>query len=75
MVNRRWPLLWSSWLASLGHALNDPLNDFCRRFGHQTAIVDNHLFVDGGFINYKPFDSNSLNNSSETLPAFEPLFN
>jgi hypothetical protein len=25
----------------------DPIKDFCRRFGHQTAMVDNKLFIDG----------------------------
>lgn len=30
----------------------DPLNDFCRRFEHQTTIIDNKLFIDGGLVDY-----------------------
>ncbi|KAK5664257.1 hypothetical protein OQA88_475 [Cercophora sp. LCS_1] len=28
--------------------------NFCRRFGHQTAVIDRKLYVDGGFVNYNP---------------------
>lgn len=30
----------------------DPINDFCRRHLHQTCIVDNKLYIDGGKIYY-----------------------
>ncbi|KAF7544117.1 hypothetical protein G7046_g9852 [Stylonectria norvegica] len=32
----------------------DPINNFCRRWGHQTAVVDDKLYVDGGLITYSP---------------------
>lgn len=42
----------------------DPLRDFCRRFGHATARIDQHLFVDGGLLNWTPLDQNPNNFSS-----------
>ncbi|KAF1931004.1 uncharacterized protein M421DRAFT_57308 [Didymella exigua CBS 183.55] len=30
----------------------DPINDFCRRHLHQTCVVDNKLYIDGGKIYY-----------------------
>ena len=30
----------------------DPLNNFCRRFAHQTTVIGNRLFVDGGLVDY-----------------------
>lgn len=32
--------------------VGDPINDFCRRHLHQTCIVDNKLYIDGGRIYY-----------------------
>ena len=52
-------------LAALSAAQYDPLKDFCRRFGHQSAIVDNRLYIDGGFVNWKPFSAASQNYSSK----------
>ena len=43
----------------------DPLKDFCRRWGHQTAIVDRKLYIDGGLVNYTPFSADSPNATSE----------
>ena len=43
----------------------DPLNDFCRRFGHQTAVVDQKLFIDGGLIDWNPIAQNDQNYTSE----------
>ncbi|KAK3374540.1 hypothetical protein B0H63DRAFT_548764 [Podospora didyma] len=45
----------------------DPLKDFCRRFGHQSAVVDNRLYIDGGFVNWKPFAASSQNYSNPFL--------
>ncbi|KAF2188975.1 hypothetical protein K469DRAFT_684242 [Zopfia rhizophila CBS 207.26] len=39
----------------------DPLKDFCRKFGHQTAIIDNKLYIDGGIVNWNPIQDNPLN--------------
>ncbi|KAK5122577.1 hypothetical protein LTR85_003840 [Meristemomyces frigidus] len=30
----------------------DPLNDFCRRFAHQTTVIGNKLYIDGGLVDY-----------------------
>lgn len=32
---------------------NDPVKNFCRRWGHQSAVVDGRLYIDGGLINYQ----------------------
>ncbi|KAH8429033.1 uncharacterized protein LDX57_006704 [Aspergillus melleus] len=45
----------------------DPLKDFCRRFGHQTAVIDNKLFIDGGFVNYSPLDQNPENYTNSRI--------
>lgn len=36
-------------------AQNDPAKNFCRRWGHQTAVVDRKLYIDGGMINYERY--------------------
>lgn len=43
----------------------DPVRDFCRRWAHQTAVVDRKLYLDGGLVNYKPFSSSSQNATSK----------
>ncbi|KAK0703926.1 hypothetical protein B0T26DRAFT_744582 [Lasiosphaeria miniovina] len=48
-------------LLALSAAQYDPVKDFCRRFGHQSAVVDNKLYVDGGSVNWKPFTESSQN--------------
>ncbi|KAK5655803.1 hypothetical protein OQA88_5341 [Cercophora sp. LCS_1] len=53
--------LIGSCLVPLSFAHYDPLRDFCRRWGHQTAVVDNRLYVDGGWVNWKPFNEESNN--------------
>ena len=42
----------------------DPVKDFCRRFGHQTAVIDRKLYIDGGFMNYNPLSQYPTNYSS-----------
>ena len=49
----------------VSHSQQDPLNDFCRRFGHQTAIVDQKLYIDGGLLNWNPMSQNPLNYTSK----------
>ncbi|SMQ44860.1 unnamed protein product [Zymoseptoria tritici ST99CH_3D7] len=38
--------------ANVTRAQKDPLVDFCRRWSHQTTVVDNKLFIYGGFVTY-----------------------
>jgi len=54
-------LIWKSLLLfGLGFfsqavaAQPDPVKNFCRRFGHQAAVVDRKLYIDGGLLNYSP---------------------
>lgn len=42
----------------------DPIQDFCRRWGHQTAQVDNKLYIDGGQVAWNPISTNPLNYTS-----------
>jgi hypothetical protein len=35
-------------------APQDPILDFCRRYGHQTALVKRKLYIDGGYVNANP---------------------
>lgn len=62
-------MMLSTWLlvALSGEALAqlDPVQNFCRRFGHQTAIIDRRLYIDGGFMNYNPLSQYPTNYSSE----------
>ncbi|OCK82337.1 hypothetical protein K432DRAFT_472509 [Lepidopterella palustris CBS 459.81] len=46
---------------------HDPLNDFCRRFGHQTTIIDHKLYIDGGLLNWNPLAQNPLNYTNTWL--------
>ncbi|KAM5523955.1 cell wall anchored protein [Fusarium oxysporum f. sp. phaseoli] len=50
-------LLWC--FLGLSTAQNDPIKDFCRRWGHQTAVVDRKLYIDGGLINFQPSAENA----------------
>ncbi|KAK5129991.1 hypothetical protein BJ546DRAFT_1059827 [Cryomyces antarcticus] len=45
----------------------DPVKDFCRRFGHQTAVIDRRLYIDGGQINWNPISQNPLNYTNTWL--------
>ncbi|KAK3313668.1 hypothetical protein B0H66DRAFT_357773 [Apodospora peruviana] len=53
--------------AAVTTAQYDPLKDFCRRFSHQTAVVDDKLYIDGGFVNWKPFSDKSQDFSNPFL--------
>lgn len=55
-------------LASSAVAKN-PKNDFCRRFAHQTTVIDDKLYIDGGLLNYKGFPTDSESYSSQSKPG------
>ena len=42
----------------------NPIDNFCRRWGHQTTVVDNKLFIDGGLITFNPAPQTPENISS-----------
>lgn len=54
-------------LAELSLQQKNPLNDFCRRFGHQTAVVDQKLYIDGGLLDWNPISQNDQNYTNTWL--------
>ncbi|KAI6380254.1 hypothetical protein MCOR25_001683 [Pyricularia grisea] len=52
-------------LVQISNQQHDPARNFCRRFGHQTAIIDRKLYIDGGFINWSPMSQYPANKSSK----------
>ncbi|EAA28598.1 hypothetical protein GE21DRAFT_4679 [Neurospora crassa] len=73
----RSPLIPQSWrlllvplfltIIQTSHAQLDPIRNFCRIFGHQTAVIDNRLYIDGGFINYNPISQYPANYTNTAL--------
>ncbi|KAI9811507.1 MAG: hypothetical protein M1832_000882 [Thelocarpon impressellum] len=65
MENRRAKTLRLAALLSIAAVcqavVKDPLNDFCRRFGHQSAVIGNKLYLDGGLVNWNPLPQNPGN--------------
>lgn len=51
-------LLLAWLLLGTSFAQNDPVKNFCRRWGHQSAVVDRKLYIDGGLINYEDATNN-----------------
>lgn len=45
----------------------DPITNFCRRFAHQTTVIDNVLYIDGGLVDYGSIDSNTVNYTNSYL--------
>lgn len=58
-------LILLSCLAKESSAQLDPIKNFCRRFGHQTALIDRKLYIDGGFLNYNPLSQYPTNYTSK----------
>lgn len=62
----------SSILVILSHLVcgglqqKDPVQGFCRRFGHQTTVIDSRLYTDGGLIDWNPISTYNQNYSSES---------
>ncbi|KAF2723856.1 hypothetical protein K431DRAFT_292158 [Polychaeton citri CBS 116435] len=54
-------------------AQNDPLQDFCRRWGHQTAVVDGKLYIDGGFVSYGGSITPNTTNTTNTYLLYSDL--
>lgn len=34
------------------HAAQNPNDYFCRRWGHQTTVIDDKIYIDGGYLYY-----------------------
>lgn len=62
MTRSFWLLRLSIFLVTLRsvqcQAPKDSLKDFCRRFSHQTAVINRHLYIDGGYVNAVPLSQN-----------------
>ncbi|KAF2636065.1 hypothetical protein P280DRAFT_493390 [Massarina eburnea CBS 473.64] len=54
-------------LATRSLQAKNPINDFCRRWGHQTAQVDGKLFIDGGLVAWNPLSTNPSNYTNTWL--------
>lgn len=53
-------LLWLFVSSAYAQAPQDPLKDFCRRYGHQTTIIDRKLYIDGGWLYANPIEQNPV---------------
>ena len=58
-------------LAAVASAQHDPIKDFCRRFGHAAAVVDDRMYINGGHVNWKPLTASSRNNTSKSCLVFQ----
>ncbi|ROV88241.1 hypothetical protein VSDG_09031 [Cytospora chrysosperma] len=68
MASLRLPLLTAIiYLVSVSLQQRDPLQNFCRRFGHQTTVIDNKLYIDGGLIDWNPISTYPQNYSNTWL--------
>ena len=45
----------------------DVFGDFCRRYGHQTAIIDRKLYIDGGWLYANPISQNPVPTISKPM--------
>jgi len=53
-------LIWLYISLAFAQAPQDPLRDFCRRYGHQTAVIDRKLYIDGGWVYANPIVQNPI---------------
>ncbi|KAK4243275.1 hypothetical protein C7999DRAFT_18358 [Corynascus novoguineensis] len=37
----------------------NPRDNFCRRYGHQTTVIDDKLYIDGGYVNFDTFPTDN----------------
>lgn len=67
LAGQRWisVLLLLLCVADLSVQQHDPIKDFCRRFGHQTALVDRKLYIDGGLVNWNSMVTDPANYTSK----------
>jgi len=70
--NRPYSLLFALFLPALGQSPANPLTNFCRRYGHQTAVIDNKLYIDGGWLYANPISENPQPVISKTGFTYEP---
>jgi hypothetical protein len=44
-----------------------PKDNFCRRFAHQTTVIDDKLYIDGGWVNFDSFQRDHKDYSSKRI--------
>lgn len=57
---KRLQTIWLFIAVTLAQAPKDPLKDLCRRYGHQTTVIDRTLYIDGGWIYADPLEQNPI---------------
>lgn len=53
-------------LAKSSLQAENPVSDFCRRFGHQTTVIDRKLYIDGGLLNWNSMAQYPANYTSKS---------
>jgi hypothetical protein len=56
-----------SFATRLTSALQNPRDNFCRRYAHQTTVIDDKLYIDGGYVNFDSFAQDHLDVPSKCL--------
>ncbi|KHN96583.1 kelch repeat protein [Metarhizium album ARSEF 1941] len=57
-----------SWVTALSQ-----VDNFCRRFGHQTVVIDDKLYIDGGWVNYNDFRAHkNYSKNTDSQPGSIP---
>ena len=59
-------------------ALQNPRDDFCRRYGHQSTVIDDKLYIDGGWVNFDTFAKDHTDYPSKScrlVTGFELTWN
>lgn len=51
----------------------NPKDNFCRRFAHQTNVIDDKLYIDGGWVNFDDFQQTHANYSSQSAQHISAL--
>lgn len=61
--------LWTSVNASsdIGTNAETQMGSFCRRFEHRTTVLNNKLYIDGGFVNANPLEVDGINYTSNKI--------
>ena len=54
-------------------AQQDPIQDFCRRHQHQTCVIDDKLYIDGGKVYYGVSVENDSSSQQSKLIAAEHI--
>ncbi|KAH6662118.1 hypothetical protein B0J14DRAFT_571231 [Halenospora varia] len=60
-------------MATVALGQREPTKDLCRRFGHQAAVVDQKLYIDGGQINWRSSTERPRTNFSNTFLGYHDL--